>query len=160
MIESSINLLKRPLTIGDYLKNITINEEKGIKIYDFLTDHLLLFVFSTDCKSCITTMELLYQFMEKNRHMNVIILINTPEEDFYQIKALFDDRVSGIFLVEKHILTKKIGVREMPRGYCINKLGQVLSHNNSFDAYWLGKLLDPISEIINFELLEEDVDEY
>lgn len=153
------NMLRRPLSVGDYVKNVTIDPETGVNIYDFISNHLLLFCFSTDCKSCISTLEVVYEFMEKNRNLNMLILISTPEEDFHSIKSLFEDKVTGMFLVEKYVLTKKIGAREMPRGYCLNKLGQVLATNNSFNQYWMAKLVEPLENIVDFVTLEEKVDE-
>lgn len=142
--------LKRPLDIADYIEQIPIQttSQKEINLYDYITDHLLLFAFSTDCVSCLTSLETLYEFAKDNDRYNIVMLVHSNEEESHIIIESFKDVVSQIHIVDKTMLTKRLRIKQMPRGYCVNKLGQVLSHYNCFDQYWINKLVEPLQNVV------------
>ncbi|MED1666981.1 TlpA family protein disulfide reductase [Brevibacillus laterosporus] len=138
------------LNVGDYIPNIEIfgNENQDVKLHDLISDYLLLMCYSTDCESCLASMEALDEFTLANPGVNIAVLIHTSQENFEAMKEAFKDRIDHIYLVPKELITRKLNVYFMPRGYALNKLGQVLSTNGCSDSYWFNKLLEPLRRIL------------
>jgi len=142
--------LRRPLDVGEYLRDLqVIISSEEIGLYDLITDHLLLICFSTDCQSCLVTLEALYEFTEKNQNYNIVMLVHANEDERVVINKTFAKIVSKVLFVEKSVITKRLQIRELPRGYCLNKLGQVLAQNNCFDQYWFGELVKPLKHLMD-----------
>ncbi|AIG26849.1 TlpA family protein disulfide reductase [Brevibacillus laterosporus] len=139
------------LKVGDYIPNVKIYEDqaKELKLYDLVSDYLLLMCYSTDCESCLASMEALDEFTQENPGINIAVLLHTSPENFELMKAAFTDRIEHIYLVPKELITRKLNVYFMPRGYAINKLGQVLSTNGCSDLYWFNKLMEPLRRILS-----------
>ncbi|WP_235941547.1 hypothetical protein [Paenibacillus puerhi] len=146
------------LEVGDYVSNVSIygSDNEEVKLYDLITDHLLLFCFTTDCESCLSSIEALDIYLSKitNNTYNVAVLIHTDNINLPVFKTFFGEKIPKIYTVPKDTMLKKLRIRYFPRGYALNKLGQVLRENGATSDYWLEKLLEPISILPSQNLSE------
>jgi|GEM_PF-2110195 hypothetical protein len=142
---------KSPLILGDYLPDISIHTLNNgeLRLYDLITNHLFLLCYSVECTSCLESMELLDQFLNQHpSRYNIAILIYCNEEMFDEVQQVFGERVSHIYRVTKHDLTKRMRVMELPSGFVVNRLGQVVETNNCLFMGAFHHIVEPLVKIV------------
>lgn len=142
---------KSPIVLGDYMPDITIQtlNQGELRLYDLITNHLFLLCFSVECTSCLEAMELLDQFLELNhKRYNIAILIYCNEEMFAEVQDAFNERVPHLYRVTKHDLTKRLRVMELPSGFILNRLGQIVETNNCLTMGAFHHIVEPLVKIV------------
>lgn len=136
--------------VGDYLANPTVCQDatNEIKLHDFITDHLLVLCYSTECETCFNSMEALDQFIDDKPYLNILILIHTSPDNFAAMKDAFKGRIEQIYLVPKDLILHELRVFHMPKGLALNKFGQILSITNCSDQYWFDVLIRPLRRML------------
>lgn len=142
---------KSPLILGDYLPDISIQtlNQGELRLYDLITNHLFLLCYSVECTSCLESMEILDQFLEQHhKRYNIVVLIYCKEEMFDEVQQVFGERVSHLYRVTKHDLTKRMRVMELPSGFVLNRLGQVVETNNCLFMGAFDHIVEPLVKIV------------
>lgn len=144
------------LDIGEYIPDIELQDPIGnsYSLYEFITDHLLVFFFSTECESCIQSMEALHEFSQTSSPVNLIVLIHTTIDQLELIKTIYPPDYK-IFVMDKHRMHNELRTYRLPRCLMLNKLGQVLAVNSCSDSYWIGKAVEPVSLLIPYLEMRE-----
>ncbi|MDF2652642.1 MAG: hypothetical protein K0Q73_8447 [Paenibacillus sp.] len=137
------------LDVGEYIPNILLQDSDGSskQLYEFITDHLFIFFFSTECESCMNSMEALHEFSQKSHPVNIMILIHTTEDGLEQIRAAYPPEYK-IFTLDKGRIHNELRTYRLPRCLMLNRLGQVLALNSCVDQYWIQKAIKPISALL------------
>ncbi|MFD2670871.1 hypothetical protein [Marinicrinis sediminis] len=117
-----------PLEVGEYISNISLNsiEKKEVHLYDLITDHLIVTIFSQHCDVCSEGMESLYQFSIENPHVNIVGLFQFDEEKYLRIENMYEGRIHT-FSCSIDQLHNELRSFAMPWAYCVNQAGQVLT---------------------------------
>jgi len=152
-ISEKLPFLKRKvvplLDVGDYITKECLDGE-GTTIYELITEYLFVFFVSTECDACAIALISLQEFLNNHPDVSVVILLNTDEDTFTMIKSSFQPygTRARFFSVNRDDMHYKFRVFHIPRGYSLNKLGQVLAHNSCQDQYSFDKLKFPLESVL------------
>jgi len=134
--------------IGDYIGNLVLGKSK-IKVEDEVSkyNHLVLVLLSTSCSPCQGALEVIDRFTEENKELRIIIMIETQQESFEELRAHFNDRVL-MLRVDVKTLETLFGNARVPFGYGINNEGIILSKYSFTDNKWFAEVINPIKELV------------
>lgn len=138
----------RKLDVGDYMTDIILNDGmETVRMYELIkNDHMIAAFFSTDCDSCQPAMEALDRFYDQNSNLNIVGFVNTSEEILDMLKEYYSNKFR-IFLLSKTRMNEELSIYQFPKGYTLNKLGQVLVVETCSDEYWYNKLKEPLKKL-------------
>lgn len=134
--------------IGSNIPNIHISESSVL--YDFITEHLFVFLLTTSCNSCKTTLEELIEIKDCYHNFNFVIFINTSKENLLFLKEIFGDfRVHNISVAS---MQREFNINAFPWGYGINKKKEIISSNACSTKNTILALMEPFSYISGWEI--------
>jgi len=127
---------KKGLQFGDYFPRVTLyyNENRPITIYDYIEDHLLIFVYSTACEPCISAMDNLKDFLH-GKNEPCLILLDSDKKSLSIVKNAFEGQAEVIPITFDK-LRNEFSIYEAPKGFSVNKSGQIVVEITG-DAYFL-----------------------
>jgi hypothetical protein len=67
---------------------------------------------------------------------------------FEEVEDAFSERVSHLYRVTKHDLTKRLRVMELPSGFILNRLGQIVETNNCLTMGAFHHIVEPLVKIV------------
>lgn len=134
------------LQIGDYFPKVPLyhREGKPVTVYDYIEDHLLVFVYSTACDPCISAMDSLQDFLNQ-KNERCLILLESDKKSLSIVKDVFDGKAEVIPITFDK-LENKFTIYETPKGYSVNKSGQIIVEITGDAPFLLEELIKPFSK--------------
>ncbi|MWC31304.1 hypothetical protein [Paenibacillus sp. MMS18-CY102] len=133
------------LQAGDMVANIPLPD--GSRLYEQITDHLLLAVISTSCADCLPALESLEKFANCYTKVNLVILAVTDESGMEVLQTAFDG-IATVYHPPEHILAEELQIQGYPWAYGINARGQVVTSGHCGRVAWIERLLEPFEECL------------
>jgi len=135
---------KKKLPINSEIPDITLIEsDSPLTLHQLITDHLLLLLISTSCDVCADALEALDDYTHHNPTLNVVVLIDTTQENLEIIQQAFEGRAS-IFKYSIQDMVKHLHSNTVPWGYAIDASGKILFSQNVGSPKLLKETCQPI----------------
>ncbi|WP_214481962.1 hypothetical protein [Bacillus sp. SM2101] len=127
MNNNNLQFLKRheSLELGDYMSNGYIDSSKIHRLYDYISEYLVVSFFSTSCAGCLPAIEGLGEYLKKHPDTNSLVLFDSTDENIQLLKNHFNGNTL-VYNVSKKIMQREFSVYGVPSIFLLNELGQVL----------------------------------
>ncbi|PWW42293.1 MULTISPECIES: hypothetical protein [Paenibacillus] len=131
---------------GDYFKNFVVNES-GLKMYDLIKrEHLLAIFLSIDCPTCEDSLHIIDSYSLKKPDVNIAVFINADDVTTQLLNDYYKGRIF-ISSVGKERMKDELQVFSFPRGFMLNKYGQVLRSEVCGADFAMDMLLMPLRKL-------------
>lgn len=139
------------LEIGDYIPNIelTNSENKQVKIYDLISNHLVIVLLSNRCDACMNAIETLEVFTREN-NANIVVLIETSDDIMQYLNSIFSNRSIVFFPYSTNKIKYEFHTFSIPRFYAVNCFGQIVASEPGGSMRTIANIQKPFTGIIKF----------
>lgn len=134
--------------IGDKIPNIKI--DSSLFLYDFLDNYLFIFLLTTTCDACETTLEVMSEFRDSYKNLNFVLLVNTSEENIETLKRIFGE--SKVYYASLSSMEREYMIEGFPWGYGINRIGEIITSNACSTKNSILALMEPFSYSAGWEI--------
>ncbi|WP_133297920.1 hypothetical protein [Paenibacillus paeoniae] len=144
----SSNEMKK-LPVNSEIPDITLIEsDPPQSLHPLVTDHLLLMLISTSCEICADALEALDEYTGHYPTLNVVILIDSTEENIQVIKQAFEGR-ARVFKYSIQDMVKHLQSNSVPWGYAVDASRRIVSSQNIGSHQLLRETCQPILPCFN-----------
>lgn len=134
--------------IGDKIPNVKI--DNSLFLYDFLDNHLFIFLLTTTCDACETTLEVMSEFKDCYKNFNFILLVNTSEENIKTLKRVFGE--SKVYYASLSSMQREYNINGFPWGYGINRKREIITSNACSTKNSILAIMEPFSYSAGWEI--------